>query len=67
MPARHRAAARALSCFLDAVMLCDTSAAGWPVLYTNDRWCRATGVGSWQRNLCAGACREAACVQQQQR
>lgn len=26
-------------------MLCDTSIAGWPVLYTNDRWCAATGLG----------------------
>ncbi|KAL4459137.1 hypothetical protein ABPG75_014002 [Micractinium tetrahymenae] len=36
--------ARALSCFAEAVMLCDTSITGWPVVYTNDRWSEATGV-----------------------
>ncbi|KAL4427123.1 hypothetical protein ABPG77_001127 [Micractinium sp. CCAP 211/92] len=36
--------ARALSCFQEAVLLCDTSIPGWPVLYTNERWCRATGI-----------------------
>lgn len=30
-------------------MLCDTGIVGWPVLYTNELWCKATGVDedSW--------------------
>ena len=34
---------RALSCFDEAVMLCDVGADAWPQLYVNDQWCRLTG------------------------
>ncbi|KAL4459136.1 hypothetical protein ABPG75_014001 [Micractinium tetrahymenae] len=49
--------ARALSCFLEAVMLCDTSADGWPVLYTNERWCHGTGASEdeWLQSSFWGA------------
>ncbi|KAL4427122.1 hypothetical protein ABPG77_001126 [Micractinium sp. CCAP 211/92] len=55
--AARQFSARALSCFLDSVMLCDTSAANWPVLYTNDRWCQNTGLAEpeWLKSSFWGA------------
>ena len=37
-------AVRALSCFQEAVMLCNTAEPGWPMLYCNDQWCSSTGA-----------------------
>ncbi|KAL4457312.1 hypothetical protein ABPG75_012177 [Micractinium tetrahymenae] len=35
---------RHLSCFEEAVVLCDVSGKDWPILYVNDQWCEATGT-----------------------
>jgi hypothetical protein len=40
----RRHTVRALSCFQEAVMLCNTAEAGWPMLYCNDQWCSTTSV-----------------------
>lgn len=34
---------RALSCFQEAVMLCNVADQGWPMLYVNENWCSDTG------------------------
>ena len=53
-------AVRALSCFSEAVALCDVAGPGWPVLYANDHWRRATGThpasASLRRLLLPVAC-----------
>ena len=42
---------RSLSCFGQAVLLCDTAVEGWPVLYCNEAWLQLTGGdgggGAW--------------------
>lgn len=40
----RRHTVRALSCFQEAVMLCNTAEPGWPMLYCNDQWCSSTGL-----------------------
>ncbi|KAL4447293.1 hypothetical protein ABPG77_007326 [Micractinium sp. CCAP 211/92] len=37
-------AVRKLAAFDEAVLLCDVSAKGWPILFVNSQWCKATGA-----------------------
>ena len=47
---------RALSCFEEAVMLCDVRAFAWPQLYVNDQWCRVTGEQGGVQGVCVAVC-----------
>ncbi len=48
---RHRTLVRALSCFNQAIILCDLSSPGdWRVVYANDAW--GTLTGGWGGTLC---------------
>ena len=44
---RQDSLVRALSCFHEAIVLCDLSdAAGWRILYANDAWEKVTGMSA---------------------
>ncbi|EFN56344.1 hypothetical protein CHLNCDRAFT_144815 [Chlorella variabilis] len=41
--AARKRTVRALACFEEAVVLCDVSTPGWPILYANERWIQSVG------------------------